>query len=118
MSAKNFRKSDGGGIAGNGSFRSKHLAAARSLSAKDWEKPNDILKARHMAHDGASLADITIALGWTCSRQTADNRLRKYNIRPLGNRRAHRGKLTTCPPNDTTEGAIAANFRPRILEGA
>lgn len=78
-------------------FRSNTLIAAKVLAAKDWSHPTCIQAARHMARDGASVQEIADALGWTVCWETAYRRLRKFNIRPIGNTRAHRGVETTCP---------------------
>lgn len=108
---------EGGALSGQ--WRSKHLLAARALASKDWEKPKDIQRARHMAHNGASTAEIAAALGWTVGQRYASARLRKYNIRTFNpSYKRHRGTETTFPESDLPDAAMAKIFRPRILEGA
>lgn len=99
-----------------GLWRSKHLIAARALSCRDWENPKSIQRARHMAHEGASLSEIAAALGWTVSLKKVSQRLRKYNIRPVNpSNKRHRGIETGFPASDRVN---TVSFRPRILEGA
>jgi hypothetical protein len=112
---KQFGKSDGQTL--SGAFCSRHLIAARALSGRDWERPKDILRARHLVREGATLADIMNALGWLVTRQQAMNRLRKYNIRPWGKvGRAHRGQNTALSTNSKTINI--RNYRPRALVGS
>ncbi len=107
------RKSDGGGLIGVGR-RDKQLIMARVLSSKDWERPKDIQRARHMAHDRHSLAEIKSALGWDVHENTARNRLKKYNITPHNySNKSHQGEDTSIP---ITNGHVTAqNYRPRVM---
>jgi hypothetical protein len=104
---------DSGGVFGGAFYRDRMLTVARRMANKDWENPKDIQRARHMAHDGASVQEIADALQWGVTWYTADKRLKKYNIRPIGNKRAHRGIETTLPYDTGFEV-----YRPRTLERA
>ncbi len=93
------------------------LRMARSLAARDWERPKAIQRARHMAHDGASSAEIVAALGWDCSKQTAAARFKKYNIKPHNRSdRAHLGEETGLPWS--ANGVDASLYRPGVKGAA
>ena len=99
-------------------FRSDYLIAARALAAKDWSHPKIIQIARHMAHQGASVAEINDAVGWGVKIDCAYSRLRKFNIRPHGakNKSAHRGELTTLPHGNA--GVSVDFYRPKQIGAA
>lgn len=114
MSSKTFRKSDGGGMCGS-SWRDRGLLIARALECRDWEKPKDIILARHMADSGATVDEISAALGWNVKPDTAKRRLLKYRIRPFNPKHgkgAHRGQKAYLPPKTSVTFEV---YRPKVV---
>lgn len=95
-------------------FQSKHLLAAKALSAKDWSHPKVLIAARHMAHDGKSTEEIRQALWPDDSHAVVWARLKKLNITPYNcSNRAKRG-FETSEPNIAKSGALdQRSYRPR-----
>lgn len=80
----------------------RYVVAAHAVAnkARDDFSPKQIIAARHMANDGASVEEIRVAMGWSCTWTTARKRLSKFSIKPFGSghaggkSRAHRGQPT------------------------
>lgn len=82
-------------------FKSRALLIGKSLAVKDWERPSIIMKARRLAHEGATLAELAAALNWNVGLQTVRRRLRKKNIVPLNRSdRCHMGFETHFPDDE------------------
>jgi hypothetical protein len=78
-------------------WRDTTLLAARAAS---FHGPSnaELILARRMAHEGATIREVHEALGWPCTLTTTRKRLRKFNIHPLNpENRAHRGYETGLP---------------------
>lgn len=98
-------------------FASKTLLVAKALGAKDWSHPKIIRAARHMAHDGKTIAEINEAVGWNVAGYTARARLKKFNIIPHNKtNRSHRGFDTVLSNHATV--VDTTNFKPRTKAGA
>lgn len=89
-------------------WRDKTLSAAKAIA---FHGPSnaELILARRMAHEGATIREVHEALGWPVTITTTRNRLRKFNINPLNpENRAHRGYRTEIP-----EGEVGArSYRP------
>jgi hypothetical protein len=81
-------------------FRDRTLIMAKALNQSAHYTPTskELVLARRMAHDGATLRAVHEALGWDCLLITTRKRLRKFNIH-LHNpsNRAHQGYETSLP---------------------
>lgn len=112
-----IRKSDGGGLMGNGYRRDPMLVIARRLANKDWENPKDIRDARRMAHAGMTTGQIGMALGWDIHLQNVRRRLKKYNIVAFDVMdRAHDGLITGLSNNGNAVSMLA--YRPKQIGAA
>ncbi len=112
------RASDGGGLMGSGAARDRDLLMARILSCKDWENPKAIQRARHMAHEGCTVDQISAALEWTVNSMSARRRLLKYNIRPRSPKHSHPhlGDHPYLSPAQAPSGTVdQQTWRPRMM---
>lgn len=67
------------------------------MSKFDGPSVEEIILARRMNREGASLEDIHNAIGWACTIPTTQERLRRAGVRIRAGRRrlAHLGETTT-----------------------
>lgn len=98
------------------------LRMARALNNRHEPTSAELKLARHMAQDGASMAEIHAALGWDCDPATTKKRLKKFNIftrvgsnTPLA---AKFGGNTSLPPAGDYSGHYGLRWRTRRLAPA
>jgi hypothetical protein len=74
-------------------FGRLHCAAlALGDGRRTWEpSPNELIKLRHLARDGATAKEIKEKMGWSVSLETVYNRLKKYHVPILADQRAQTG---------------------------
>lgn len=91
------------------------LKIARTVAVRRAMTAEEILKARHMAHAGASTMEIHDALGWNMSQAGAHHKLKRVGISTAGRwRKAHYGKETTLPNSDRF--VDYTNYKPKGKE--
>lgn len=94
----------------------RYVVAAHAVAnkARDDFSPKQIIAARHMANEGATVRDIHAALGWTCNEANALLRLKKFGIKPRTKRgRALRGTSGLSLSAHGRDSFNQSDYRPK-----